>query len=95
MVTITKVAKLESTLKEDVEDIGGAVEDDDEGWGYHDGEYRCLRKWLEFRFPADDWEDKGTAHDALSDICNGSGWEAYAPSDPDDGYYYVEVERVL
>lgn len=90
MVTITRVAKLERTLKSELEELGGDITHTDSDWEWRNGENTQVRKEVEVYFDADDYD--ADLERELDSLVEDTLWEVDLTWDYDNN---IDREGVL
>ena len=93
MVTITKVAKTQETLVEQLEDRGGDVTYQDEEWGHYNDEWRPVFWEVEVYFPDEIYDV--SLEMALEELVESTGWVCDLTHDDAGDEKGVSFERHL
>jgi hypothetical protein len=76
MVSITRVAKTQDTLIEEIEELGGEVTHTDDTWKTYEGDYRPVNWQVNAYFDVPDRE-YGEIEEACEEIVDSTGWNVH------------------
>lgn len=83
MVTITSVAKLERTLKSELEELGGEITHTESHWEWRNGEKVQYQKDVVAYFDEEDYD--ADLEMEIEDLVDGTGWTVDLTWDYDNG----------